>query len=171
MINKCSSLYLCIVLLLIMILSAEQVVAVTMTSSNFRVDAATLSSDGTDNATSSSFLHNSILGESIVGANSTSSSFQSDSEFREVLQSTTTELAPTAAVAGWGTFFFRPNAAPVSACTGADFNGDGIVDITDFGTIIFFWQESNPSNSCVDFNADGIVDLIDFGAFIFAWNT
>ena len=63
-----------------------------------------------------------------------------------------------------------PFRAAPEACSGADFNTDGTVNLIDFGILIFFWSATNPINPCVDVNSDGIVDLVDFGVLIFEWS-
>ncbi len=51
----------------------------------------------------------------------------------------------------------------------ADLNGDGQVNIVDFSILLFFWRQTNPSNSRADINHDGRVDLTDFSIMLFQW--
>ena len=51
-------------------------------------------------------------------------------------------------------------------CAGADLNGDGRVNITDFSILLYWWGSNN---SCSDQNSDGKVDLIDFSIMMFNW--
>lgn len=54
-------------------------------------------------------------------------------------------------------------------CAGADLNFDTLVDLFDFGILVYFWDDTNPANTCADINIDGIVDLVDFGTMIYEW--
>lgn len=51
-------------------------------------------------------------------------------------------------------------------CPGADLNGDGRVNLTDFSILLFYW---GTDNECADQNNDGKVDLIDFSIMMFYW--
>ena len=62
---------------------------------------------------------------------------------------------------------FAP-AAPVCNKNG-DINNDKKVNIVDFSIMLYFWKQSNPSNSCADINKDGIVNLFDFSVMLFWW--
>lgn len=56
---------------------------------------------------------------------------------------------------------------PVTGCP-SDFNGDGTVDIIDFGTFALAFGTTTEDvgfNPAVDFNGNGVVDIIDFGVF------
>jgi hypothetical protein len=50
-------------------------------------------------------------------------------------------------------------------CVG-DFNGDGMVDGADLGTLLAAWGTDNPR---IDLNDDGIVDGADLGTLLAAW--
>lgn len=58
----------------------------------------------------------------------------------------------------------------VPACRGADLNFDGTVNIIDFSILLYFWDESHPSNRCADINSDGTVNIIDFSIMMYWWN-
>jgi|GEM_PF-1757508 len=49
-----------------------------------------------------------------------------------------------------------------------DLNGDGVVNIRDFGIFLGKW---NTSDATADFNHDGIVNIRDFGIFLGKWGT
>jgi hypothetical protein len=51
-------------------------------------------------------------------------------------------------------------------CPGADLNGDGRVNITDFSILLYWW---GTDNDCADQNQDGKVDLIDFSIMMYHW--
>ena len=51
-------------------------------------------------------------------------------------------------------------------CAGADLNGDGRVNITDFSILLYYW---NTDDNCADQNDDGNVDLTDFSIMMFYW--
>ena len=53
-----------------------------------------------------------------------------------------------------------------AVCPGADLNGDGRVNLTDFSILLFYW---GTDNECADQNLDGNVDLIDFSIMMFYW--
>lgn len=49
---------------------------------------------------------------------------------------------------------------------GADLNGDGLVNLTDFSILLFNW---NTANAIADINKDGTVSLPDFSILLFHW--
>ncbi len=51
-------------------------------------------------------------------------------------------------------------------CAGADLNGDGKVNITDFSILLYWWGKKN---DCADQNHDGTVNLIDFSIMMYNW--
>ncbi len=53
-----------------------------------------------------------------------------------------------------------------TTCGGADLNGDGRVNITDFSILLYWW---NSGNQCADQNQDGAVNLTDFSIMMFYW--
>lgn len=53
-----------------------------------------------------------------------------------------------------------------SLCAGADLNGDGKVNITDFSILMYHW---NGSDACADQNKNGKVDLADFSIMMYNW--
>lgn len=58
----------------------------------------------------------------------------------------------------------------IKVCKGADLNFDGKVDIVDFSILLYFWNQTNPSNRCADINSDGRVDIIDFSIMMYWWS-
>jgi len=54
-------------------------------------------------------------------------------------------------------------------CKGADLNFDGKVNIIDFSILLYFWNQTNPSNRCADINFDGKVNIIDFSIMMYWW--
>ncbi|MBX4187001.1 MAG: fibronectin type III domain-containing protein [Candidatus Doudnabacteria bacterium] len=54
-------------------------------------------------------------------------------------------------------------------CKRSDFNCDGRVNLTDFSILLYFWNQSNPSNPRVDVNKDGVADLVDFSIMLYDW--
>jgi hypothetical protein len=50
-----------------------------------------------------------------------------------------------------------------------DLNKDGKINIVDFSILMYFWNQTNPSNPCADINKDGIVNLTDFSIMLFWW--
>lgn len=56
-----------------------------------------------------------------------------------------------------------------SACSGADFNKDGKVNLTDLSIMLFYWNTNPTGNPCVDLNKDGTVNLTDFSILLFNW--
>jgi len=153
------------------------VFAETMTSPNFQVQGGTFGGGGTESSTSSNFTQQSVLGGPTLGDDTLSANFQTGPGFQEIVSSgTTPSPSPSPSGGGGGGSTPTPPAPPqtllpptAQACNGADFNADGLVDLIDFGTLVFFWNQSNPSNACVDINSDTIVDLIDFGTLVFEW--
>jgi hypothetical protein len=55
-------------------------------------------------------------------------------------------------------------------CRGADLNFDGEVDIIDFSILLYFWNQTKPSNRCADINSDGIVNVVDFSIMMYWWS-
>ncbi len=53
-----------------------------------------------------------------------------------------------------------------AVCAGADLNGDGRVNLTDFSILLYYW---NTSDACADQNNDGTVNLTDFSIMMFYW--
>lgn len=69
-----------------------------------------------------------------------------------------------------GTVAFAVN--PLEQCDGkrtADSNCDGRVNLTDFSILLYFWQQTNPSNGRVDINGNSRVDVVDFSIMLFQW--
>ena len=57
-----------------------------------------------------------------------------------------------------------------TACNGADFNADSLVNSVDFSILLAFWKTPPPfRNPCVDVNKDSIVDSVDFSILLFQW--
>ena len=54
-------------------------------------------------------------------------------------------------------------------CQRVDLNFDGKVNLIDFSILLYFWEQSNPSNICADTNSDGRVDLVDFSIMMYYW--
>lgn len=54
-------------------------------------------------------------------------------------------------------------------CKGADLNFDGKVNIVDFSILLYFWNQTNPSNRCADINFDGRVNITDFSIMMYWW--
>lgn len=57
----------------------------------------------------------------------------------------------------------------VNPCIAADINCDGSVNLTDFSIMLFYWEQTNPSNPRADINKDGVVNLTDFSIMLFFW--
>ncbi|MEJ0021753.1 MAG: dockerin type I domain-containing protein [Candidatus Doudnabacteria bacterium] len=55
-------------------------------------------------------------------------------------------------------------------CGRSDLNCDGKVNLVDFSILLFFWQQTNPSNPRADIKKDGVVDLTDFSILLFDWS-
>lgn len=51
-------------------------------------------------------------------------------------------------------------------CAGADLNGDGKVNITDFSILLYHW---GGNDACADQNQNGKVDLTDFSIMMYNW--
>jgi hypothetical protein len=51
-------------------------------------------------------------------------------------------------------------------CAGADLNGDGRVNLTDFSILLYNW---GTNNECSDQNHDGRVNLTDFSIMMYHW--
>jgi hypothetical protein len=59
---------------------------------------------------------------------------------------------------------------PSGLSIGADLNGDGIANSTDFSIMLAFWKTSGPfKNMGVDINQDGQVDSVDFSILLYQW--
>ncbi|OGZ17543.1 MAG: hypothetical protein A2Z78_02015 [Candidatus Nealsonbacteria bacterium RBG_13_36_15] len=54
-------------------------------------------------------------------------------------------------------------------CKGADLNFDGKINIVDFSILLYFWDQTDPSNRCADINFDGIVNIVDFSVMMYWW--
>ena len=54
-------------------------------------------------------------------------------------------------------------------CKGADLNFDGKINIVDFSILLYFWNQTDPSNRCADINFDGKVNIIDFSIMMYWW--
>jgi len=67
------------------------------------------------------------------------------------------------------TLSFLVVAPGAMVCQGADLNFDGKVDIIDFSILLYFWEQTEPSNRCADINFDGIVNIIDFSIMMYWW--
>jgi len=64
----------------------------------------------------------------------------------------------------------KPTTPIVSACRGADFNLDSIVNSIDFSILLFFWKTAPPfANVCVDINKDAQINSVDFSILLFQW--
>lgn len=57
----------------------------------------------------------------------------------------------------------------INPCIAADVNCDGFVNLIDFSIMLFYWQQTNPSNPRADINKDGVVNLTDFSVMLFFW--
>lgn len=61
---------------------------------------------------------------------------------------------------------------PLEQCDGkkmGDNNCDNKINLTDFSILLYFWSQTNPSNSRADINGDGRVDIVDFSIMLFQW--
>lgn len=61
---------------------------------------------------------------------------------------------------------------PLEQCDGkktADLNCDGAVNLTDFSILLYFWQQTTPSNGRADVNGDHRVDVVDFSIMLYQW--
>ncbi len=52
------------------------------------------------------------------------------------------------------------------SCDGADLNGDGRINLTDFSILLYYW---GTDDDCADQNDDRTVDLTDFSIMMFYW--
>ena len=57
-------------------------------------------------------------------------------------------------------------AVTTGLCEGADLNGDGRVNLTDFSILLYYW---GTDDECADQNKDGTVNLTDFSIMMFYW--
>ena len=57
-------------------------------------------------------------------------------------------------------------AVEAGLCEGADLNGDGRVNLTDFSILLYYW---GTDDECADQNKDGTVDLTDFSIMMYYW--
>jgi cysteine-rich repeat protein len=77
------------------------------------------------------------------------------------------EVASGTIKSGWSqTVNFYVGVQDAQAPSGADLNGDGLVNLTDFSILLFHWNTSNPAG---DVNGDGTVNLTDFSIMLFNW--
>ena len=143
--------------------------AENMSSSNFQIDNGTFGSGGAAAASSENFAQQSLLGEVIVGAN-TSENYQSDAGFAAVTSTTSSDTVTADDSEDGSSSGGRPLARRSVTCSGADFNTDGVVDLVDFGTLVFFWNGTAADNVCVDINGDGTVNVPDLNTLIFEWS-
>jgi len=60
-------------------------------------------------------------------------------------------------------------ASGILVCEGADLNFDGKINLIDFSILLYFWEQSNPSNRCADINFHNPVDLLDFSIMMYWW--
>lgn len=70
-----------------------------------------------------------------------------------------------------GFSIISPDTEPGDACgdiSKGDLNCDGIIDLTDFSILMFYW---GTNNAAADINQDGIVDLTDFSIMMYWWGT
>lgn len=58
-----------------------------------------------------------------------------------------------------------PSSQPPQQCVG-DFNGDGVVDLTDYAIFVNNFFSRNPEPPEVDMNNDGLVDIDDYAIFV-----
>lgn len=62
----------------------------------------------------------------------------------------------------------------LSTCVNSDFNGDGVVNLTDLSILLFYWGRPVPvsglANACVDRNQDKLIDLQDFSILMYEWS-
>jgi len=72
-------------------------------------------------------------------------------------------------VGGYESVFTQTLTFTVSYCKIADLNCDGFVNLTDFSILMFYWNQSYPSNPRADINGDDYVDLIDFSIMLYYW--
>jgi|GEM_PF-379094 len=62
--------------------------------------------------------------------------------------------------------FYVGSKAVGKKCAGADLNGDGRVNLTDFSILLYNW---GTNDSCADQNGDGRVNLTDFSIMMYYW--
>ncbi len=62
--------------------------------------------------------------------------------------------------------FYVGQEVPQETCPGADLNADGLVNLTDFSILLFWWGKNN---TCADQDHDGTVNLIDFSIMMYHW--
>lgn len=61
-----------------------------------------------------------------------------------------------------------PSGSPCGNISNGDLNCDGIINLTDFSILMFYW---GTSDATADINQDGIVNLTDFSIMMFYWGT
>lgn len=54
-------------------------------------------------------------------------------------------------------------------CRRSDLNCDGLVNLTDFSILLFYWRQASPANPRADINKSGLVDLTDFSIMLYDW--
>ncbi len=52
--------------------------------------------------------------------------------------------------------------------SGGDLNCDGLIDLTDFSILMYYW---GTNNAAADVNSDGLVNLADFSTIMYWWGT
>jgi hypothetical protein len=61
----------------------------------------------------------------------------------------------------------------LETCVSSDFNGDGVINLTDLSILLFYWGRPLPktglANGCVDRNQDQVIDLQDFSILMYEW--
>lgn len=72
------------------------------------------------------------------------------------------------AISGFGTIMELSvdTEATAEICAGADLNGDGRVNLTDFSILLYWW---GTDDECADQNKDGTVNLTDFSIMMYYW--
>ena len=63
---------------------------------------------------------------------------------------------------------FNP-VVPIDTTKSADISGDGVINITDFSILAYWYGKSTPPTN-VDLNGDGVVTLTDFSILAYQWN-
>jgi hypothetical protein len=58
---------------------------------------------------------------------------------------------------------------PTDNCKRSDLNCDTKVNLTDFSILLFYWNQTKPSNARADINKSGVVDLTDFSIMLYDW--
>lgn len=74
------------------------------------------------------------------------------------------------AVFAYGTVF--PKATPEQKkqiVTVADFNGDGLVDITDLSILLYYYEHTGWQVARYDLNSDKTVDIVDVSVMLYYW--